>query len=557
MSTYNSGRDFKHNSYTKANNIGRIIEIFILILFVFPFLIGFMGSLYDGAMVGKDDYEYYEEDSYRSDTFSIITTPENKVLEDTIKKYAEDKDLKVSISYADNLEIVDMLNSGKKYDAIWASNSIWLDMLDSSVKTSNLKSTSITPIVFGVKKSEAEELGLINRDVTMNDLLDLIKSGKLNFSMANPIMTNSGASAYFNIISTLAGNPEVLTSDHLNDKNLQEKLKTFFKGLERTAGDEDFLEESFISGDYDAAISYESSIISINKKLEGLGKETLYLIYPVDGVSISDSPLVFMNNGDDGKKENFLEFQEYILSDKGQSVLASLGRRTWYGGITNDADKTIFNPKWGIDTTKYISSVKYPSKDVIREALLLYQDLFRKPVHVVFCLDYSGSMSGEGIESLIDAMEYIFGERALTSMIQFSSRDKIDVIPFNQSSHRPWSTDNGSETDAILENIKLFSTGGGTALYEAINAGLKILSKETDEYNVSIIAMTDGVINVGYFSDLERVYNQIGKDIPVYSIMFGDADESELERIANLTNGKVFDGKKDLAKAFKLVRGYN
>ena len=536
------------------NNSKIVIWTFFGTIFAMYVLIAFLFSV---SEIHTRDYYYEDDNGYRSDTFSIITTPENKALESTIKKYADDKDLKLTITYADNLEIVDKLNSGEKFDAIWASNSIWLDMLDSSVKTSNLKSTSITPIVFGIKKSKARELNLIGKDVKMEDLLNLIKSDKLSFSMANPIMTNSGASAYFNIISTLAGNPEVLKHEHLEDKTLQDKLKSFFGGLKRTAGDEDFLEQSFLNGDYDAAISYESSIISINKELEKKGKETLYLIYPVDGVSICDSPLVFMNNGDEGKKENFLEFQAYILSKEGQDVLASLGRRTWYGGVTNNADKKIFNPEWGIDTTKYISSVKYPSKEMIREALLLYQDLLRKPIHVVFCLDYSGSMNGERIQMLLEAMDYIFSEKALTSMIQFSSRDKIDIVPFNGGTREVWSTNNGKQTNDILNKIKNFKVGGGTDLYYAIEKGFTILENESDEYNVSIIAMTDGEINIGKFSSLSRKYNSLKNKIPVYSIVFGDADEDQLDEIALLTNGKVFDGKKDLVKAFKLVRGYN
>ena len=531
---------------SSGNGIIKFIVVALIIVYL-----GAMVSLNNKVSKDDDDFEY------RSDPFSIITTPENKVIENSILEYAKKNDLKVRIEYADNLEIVDKLNQGEKYDAIWASNSIWLDMLDSSVRTSNLKSTSITPIVFGVKKSTAESLGLINKEVTMNDLLDLIKAGKLTFSMANPIMTNSGASAYFNIISTLAGNPEVLTMDHLNDEKLQEKLKAFFTGLERTAGDEDFLENSFINGDYDAAISYESSIISINKKLDSLGKETLYLIYPIDGVSVCDSPLVYMDNKDESKKQNFLDFQAYILSDEGQSILASLGRRTWYGGVTDKVDPKTFNKEWGIDTTKYISSVKYPSKEVIREALRLYQDLFRKPVHVVFCLDYSGSMYGEGINALIDSMEYIFGDAAKSNMIQFSSRDKIDIIPFSSTPHARWSTEDGSNTSLLLQLIKSHEVSGSTALYDAAEQALKVLDEETDDYNLSIIVMTDGEINVGYFYELEKVYNSIGKDIPIYSIMFGDANESQLNEIAELTNGKVFDGKKDLITAFKLVRGYN
>jgi hypothetical protein len=39
--------------------------------------------------------------------------------------------------------------------------------------------------------------------------------------------------------------------------------------------------------------------------------------------------------------------------------------------------------------------------------------------------------------------------------------------------------------------------------------------------------------------------------------MFGASDEYELSRIADLTNGKVFDGKSGLKKAFSEVRSYN
>ena len=92
-------------------------------------------------------------------------------------------------------------------------------MLDSSVSTSDSKSTSVTPIVVGIKKGKANELGLIDKPVKMKDLLELIKSGKLKFSMANPVTTNSGAASLLNILSTLAGNPDVLT------------LKMFFQCL--------------------------------------------------------------------------------------------------------------------------------------------------------------------------------------------------------------------------------------------------------------------------------------------------------------------------------------
>ena len=45
--------------------------------------------------------------------------------------------------------------------------------------------------------------------------------------------------------------------------------------------------------------------------------------------------------------------------------------------------------------------------------------------------------------------------------------------------------------------------------------------------------------------------------MPVFSIMFGDADESQLEDLAELTNARVFDGRENLVGAFRSVKGYN
>ena len=254
----------------------------------------------------------------------------------------------------------------------------------------------------------------------------------------------------------------------------------------------------------------------------------------------------------------FKDIQSYIISDEGQKVLQTKGRRTWYGGVNKNVDKTIFNPDWGIDTTKYISPVKYPSTKVIKLALNVYQNELRKPVHVVFCLDYSWSMYGTGYNQLLSAMNYILTEKAQADFIQFSNKDKIDIVPFGTNVMGVWSTENGAQTNSVLSQIEKTEPNGSTALYPAAIEALELIQNEDREkYNVSIILMTDGQANVGRFSDLQSKYSQIGNNTPIYSITFGSADEKELNKIANMTNAKVFDGKKDLVKAFKEVRGYN
>ena len=315
----------------------------------------------------------------------------------------------------------------------------------------------------------------------------------------------------------------------------------------------------FINGSYDSVVTYESSIINLNKTLQSQGKETLYALYPVDGVSISDSPFAYIDNGIANKKDEFLKIRNYILSSEGQKELAKTGRRTWYGGTNENADKTIFNPDWGINTNIYIVPLKFPSTEIIHEALSLYQTEFRKPVHIAFCLDFSGSMQGEGYEELIKAMNYILNEEeASKDLLQFTSKDAITIIPFNHSSFEEKTTHNGANTKALTDYISYFSPEGGTDIYDPAIVAIETLENDNfDYYNCSVVLMTDGKSNSGSLAELSSTYHRYGDDIPIFSITFGDADEKELEGIARLTNAKVFDGKNDLLQAFKEVRGYN
>lgn len=527
----------------------------LLIFAIFIILI----CLFEGLGTNiKSSLEQNDEQN-TDKTFKIISSTENKDIEEIIQNYAKKNNIKISIDYAGTIEIMSKLNNGEKYDAVWCSNSIWLYMLDSNIKTSNSKSTSINPVVFGIKKSKAEELGFIGKDVYMKDILDAISQGKLKFNMSSPTQTNTGATAYLGFLTTLAGNPEILTEEDLQNDSLKAQLTQLYSGVKRSSGDDEFLQEMFLKGDYEALITYETSLINMNKQLEQNGQEPLYAIYTKDGVSISDSPFAYIDNKDDTKLEEFKKIQNYILSNEGQAELVKTGRRVWFGGINENADKTVFNPNWGIDTTKYIVPVKYPSTSVIKTALGIYQTELRKPIHIVFCLDYSGSMYGDGSKQLKNAMEYILSEEeASRDLLQFSNKDKITIIPFNHLIIDKVTTNDGTDTEKLMDKITKTTVTGGTDIYTPAIEALEILDEEDmNTYNTSIVLMTDGESNYNRLDLLQKAYTKINKDIPIFSIMFGDADETQLEDIANLTNAKVFDGRTNLLEAFKQVRGYN
>ena len=534
----------------KKKDDSSIVKIIIVIFILFTFF-----RACSQINIFNSSFDNY---SYDSGTLRILSSYENNIVEDEVSKYARSIHKKVEFVYKGDLDIVEELNNNSKnYDAVWISNSMWLYLLDNPYLATDSKSISISPVVFGIKKTKAKELGLINNNVTNDTIINLIKEKKIKYVMSSVTQTNTGATAYLGFLSALAGNPEVLTEEMIKDPVLVDNLVNLFSGVERVSGEDNYLSEMFLnSDDYEAVIASEASLIDINKELISKKKEPLYLIYPTDGVAINDSTFGFINN-DSKKEETFIQIQNYLLSDEGKKVLTDNGLRTWYGGINKKSDGKTFNKDWGIDTSKYLNVTKFPSKKVITAALNLYIESLRKPTHVVFCLDYSGSMSGVGKSELVDAMNYILDyERASKDQLQFSEKDKITVIPFASKVRDVW-TSNGYDTATLRNNINEETPDGTTALYDAIIKGLDILSKESDDYTKTIIAMTDGNINVGSYSDLRGVYERKNDKVPIYSITFGSANESQLRQIAELSNARVFDGKTDLLEAFKKVRGYN
>ncbi len=489
--------------------------------------------------------------------FTILSNPDNKTYMDELVKYGKENNINVVVSYADDLEALDILEEDASYDAVWMSNSIWLYMLE-DVSVINSKSISINPVVMGIKKSKAKELGFVNNEIYNKDIMNAIKDGKLKYVMTSVTKTNTGLTAYLGFLNSLAGSPEILTMEMLEDKTLKSNLKSLFSGVERVSGSDTFLEDMFLSSDsYEAVIANESSLININKQLEANNKEPLYLLYPVDGVAINDSPFAYVDRSQN-KLEEFNKLQAFLLSNESQKKMQNYGKRTWYGGVNTSVSKEIFNPSWGIDTSKYLIPLKYPSKAVMTEALAVYIDELRKPSSVAFCLDYSGSMYGNGQEQLESAMKYILDRNeASKELLQFSENDLITVIPFNASNRKILRAKSGTDTSELIDNIISLEPGGGTNIYDCVIEALRQVNTVENDYTKTVILMTDGESNYGSFSNLSMVYRTNNYNIPIYSIMFGSSNDSQLNSIAELTNAKVFDGKTNLIKAFKEVRSYN
>ena len=490
----------------------------------------------------------------------ILSGSENQELEDIINACSEATGVDIQMEYKGSVDIMRELENGATdYDAVWPASSIWVSMGDTRHLIKHSQSISMTPVVFGIRESLAEKLGFVGEKVSVNDILTAIRDGEMSFCMTSATQSNSGGSAYIGFLYALLGKQEGLTSEDLQKPDLQSDITELLSGVERSSGSSDWLKDMFLEGDYDAMVNYECLIIDANQQLEEEGKEPLYVVYPYDGLSIADSPLGYVDHGDAEKEEAFLAVQEYLLSDKAQAEIEATGRRINAGGVSKE-NQDVFNSDWGIDTERILSPIQMPEAAVLTEALNVYQTSFKKPSLNIYCLDFSGSMSGTGEEQLKEAMaQILLQENARKNFLQANAGEVNEVVFFDDTilDVQAAADDSDEALAELNQKVADFQIAGGTDIYRAAAEALEIASGyDLTNYTPAIILMTDGRSNYNY-SNFEEVWNRYEEDIPIFSITFGDADPSQLEELAKISGGRVFDGTKDLTAAFRSVKGYN
>lgn len=496
---------------------------------------------------------------------TIVAGSENEILEPMLTQYAEEQDIGIGVDYLGSLDIMRQLQAGEvEYDAVWPASTIWLTVGDEHSLLKHAQSTSLTPIIFGVKQSLAEELGFTEGDVYTADIIEAINNGDLKFAMTSATQSNSGASAYLGFLTALAGSDGTLTEETLNVDQVQQAITELLSGVERSSGSSNWLVDLFVQGDYDAMVNYETLIIQANQQLADQGKEELYAVYPVDGLSMADSPLAYVDDESDPElEETFLAFQEFLLSDETQDFIEQTGRRSAMGNV-RDSNRNVFDESLGFDLDTVINPIRFPSANVIQQSLNLYQTQFKKPALTVYVLDYSGSMAGEGVREMQAALEQVLvPENAEQHLLLGTSQDKTHIVPFEDDVQDILdASGNGEEMNTLYEEVMDIRSGGGTAMYEGIDAALTLLDEEYGEdlanYTPAIVILTDGRPNGSMrYSEVEEHYQDMNRDIPIFSILFADSDEDRMEELAGLTNARVFDGRGDLINAFKQVKGYN
>lgn len=500
---------------------------------------------------------------------TILSGSENKTLEPIINDFAAQNHIQIRMRYSGSVDIMRELSSGKiDADAVWPSNSIWLSIGDTAHRVKEAQSIMWSPVVLAVKTPVAKRLGWVGKNVAVEDILAAAKAGKLHFMMTSATQSNSGACAYLGFLSAFAGAHDVLGVADLHKPQVRQKIKEILGHVDRSSGSSGWLKDLFLDkyDQYDAMVNYESLAIEADQALTANGKAPLYVVYPSDGLAIADSPLGYVDNGDQTKRSLFEKLQAYLLSDPIQRKILGLGRRVGpVGAQISGTNPSVFNPAWGLNLNKFLNQVKYPKASVILQALNLYQTTFRKPSYTVFVLDFSGSMLGDRENHLKAALGGILDQKkAAESLLQASPDDVVRVIAFSDHILDEWkiSGNDPNEYDRLYQEVESLTPDGGTDIYTPVMSAIQHIRQENagGRRFPAVVLMTDGESNTGMtFDQFEDAYKRAApsQDIPVYSVLFGDASEQQLKDLSASTSGQEFNGVTDLEAAFRSARGYN
>jgi Ca-activated chloride channel family protein len=490
-------------------------------------------------------------------TLHCIAGSELKDLEPQLADLQKQTGVAIRLEYSGTLAGIERINSGEAFDCAWFSHAKYLVESDKQHRIRASERIMLSPVVLGVKRSVADRLHWTgNPNVTWKDIAQASADGKLRYAMTNPTTSNSGFTATIGVVSALVG-----TSDALKPSQVETtRLNGFFKGQALTAGSSGWLIDAYLRDQdaLDGIINYESSLLELNAG--GKLKEPLVLIYPKEGIITADYPIILLN---EAKRPLYEKAVEYLKSAPVQQAIMTA---TYRRPVNPDVTPASVFPK------TVLVELAFPGSIATIDAILLrYLNENRVPPHSYYVLDISGSMQGKRYDEVRRAMSILAGaDPSLGGQFaRFANREKITIIPFSGIVHPSAEFEMRSQDDKqtqarIMDFVNGLSPDGSTAIFGAIETAqdmaYQAMQHDKSHY-YTIVLMTDGENNrkpsAEEFAQRYASLPPGERNVRVFPIIFGEANPAELKGLAELTGGRLFDGRTEsLADIFREIRGY-
>lgn len=507
-------------------------------------------------------------------TLRIAYSPDKEVLfQELVRRFnnskAKSETGKRIVAVASSVEPEAMLSSAMRgeVDALCPDSSIWLAQLEFDWKAIHGSEASlvgdttrfaVSPIVIAMWDDTARSMGYPDKAIGWMDLLKLAQTDP-DFRWSHP--STSSASGLLATLAAFYAGAEKTRGLTVEDVTRESTLN-YVTALEKTVryygeGERAVMQQVAEKGrNYlDAFVVQEQLLIQYNKE----HSDKLVAIYPVEGATWADHPLVFLERADvtPEQRNAYRQFRELLLSAEAQSLVLASGYRPTDLSIPLDSVASPIKAALGVDASQPKTTLQIPGPTVIQVVRDVWQYAKRK-TNVYLVADVSGSMQGEKLElargALLTFLEMIKGDQERVGLIVFSSSEAL-VEPLAEL---------GQNRAGLNTQIQGLSAGGDTALLDAVNLAYERLQQVGDTERINaIVVMTDGKennssIRLKDLTSKMRRENQSGVPVVVFCVAYGDdAEIDTLEQISSATGGQTRLGSTEsIQELYRLLSTY-
>lgn len=388
------------------------------------------------------------------------------------------------------------------------AGALWGDMCRAQGVEIDLVAERLAGDVAGMvmKPAVAERLKAGKSEIQVTDVVDAAIRGKLTLGYPNPFSSTTGLNFLVTVLQTLAqGDESAMLSPAVTSA-----FEQFQKGVPFVAMNSLQLRDSVErDGSLDAFATHHGVFA------QSPALQSAYVFIPF-GLR-HDNPLFAVSPLSPESREVLERFASFIQGPESQALVTRYGYNS---------------------TLDWTPPYPAPAGTTATEAQRLWKKTKEggRPVAAVFVADVSGSMAGNKIkqlrQALIDGGGFIVPENAI-GLVTFDSQVTIQlpIQPFEKS-HK-------AAFDAAARRLE---PGSATAMYDGLVVALKLLEdyqRANPDVRPRLFVLTDGQTNQGLtFDQVRGVIAGLG--VPTYTIGF-DADIAELARLSALVEAASFN----------------
>lgn len=175
----------------------------------------------------------------------------------------------------------------------------------------------------------------------------------------------------------------------------------------------------------------------------------------------------------------------------------------------------------------------------------------RKPIHVTFLVDVSGSMSSRGKIDMV--------KKSMDAVVKnLRDDDSVAIVTYAGRTEEVLGATKGSDKRTIYRAIADLRTGGGTNMGSGMELAYRNANKFLgDGRNARVVVMSDGDANIGrtrHGSILDAVKGYVSEGVTLSTVGYGTGNYNDhlMEQLANAGNGNYsyIDSQEAIDKVF-------